>query len=169
MNPEKYLRVADAVASESKCSRRKFGAVLVKDDDIVATGYNGSIRGALNCGRDIECLKDLFEEEPYTSYANCPAVHAEVNACLSAGRKLARGSTLYLGIDKSSGKDVLLAVSPCQGCRRVLVQAGVKDVYYLGSNGIVHEDVCDYVGMENMWMRSRLEKGRVASAHSSPG
>jgi len=152
-----YLRIADTVASESKCSRRKFGAVLVKNDEIVSTGYNGSIRGAYNCGTDVECLKDLHKEEPYTSYVNCPAIHAEVNACLSAGRKQATGSSLFLGIGKV-GTQLGQAVTPCQGCRRVLAQMGVKYVYYIGPMGIVCEPVSDYVAMENKWMENKLEE-----------
>lgn len=156
---EYYLRIADAVASESKCSRRKFGAVLVKDDEIISTGYNGSIRGSYNCGEEIKCLKDLFKEEPYTSYVNCPAIHAEVNACLSAGRRLSNGASLFLGIGKE-GTKTGLAVTPCQNCRRVLAQVGIKYVYFLGPGGIVCEDVRDYVVMENTWMNNRLEEGK---------
>lgn len=152
-----YLRIADTVASESKCSRRKFGAVLVKDDEIVSTGYNGSIRGSYNCGTDIECLKDLHKEEPYTSYVNCPAIHAEVNACLSAGRKQAMNASLFLGIGKT-GTQLGQAVTPCQGCRRVLAQVGVRWVYYLGSLGIVCESVYDYIEMENIWMENKMEE-----------
>ncbi len=142
------------MALRSPCTRRKFGAIIVKDDVIISTGYNGSVRGSLNCGEEIICLKDLHKEQPYKSYEHCPAVHAEVNVILNVAREggaPTKGATLYLGYVKDG--DVKKSDRPCQNCRRVIIQAGIKDVYYEDKDGkIQHEDVSDWVKMENEWM-----------------
>lgn len=150
---EYFLRVAKAVASASKCARRRFGAILVKSGDIVSTGYNGSVRGAINCGTDtdIGCIKNLWNEKRGISYVHCPAIHAEHNACLNAGRPLALGTTMFLA--KSSGDG--MSGPPCQGCRRVMIQSGIKDMYYYNIDGdIVHNFVKDWIELENEWIRN---------------
>jgi dCMP deaminase len=144
-----YLRIAHTVSTNSKCSRRKFGAILVKDDVILSTGYNGSVRGSLNCGTEIKCLKDLHNEPAYTSYEYCPAVHAEVNAVINAGRERARGSTLFLA-ELSGGSQ-----RPCVNCRRVLIQAGVYDCYNFVKDEIHHELVSKWINMEDKWMSDK--------------
>jgi dCMP deaminase len=149
---EYYLDIARSVASRSTCTRRKFGAIIVKDDSIVATGYNGTIRGALNCGNDISCLKDLYKEEHGTSYEYCPAVHAEENACLMAGRQLAIGGTMYIA-SLNGGMD-----APCYKCRRKIVQVGIKTVKYRTSDGIVSISAQnDYVNWDDEWMMELYE------------
>ena len=150
---EHFLEIAKTVASRSPCSRRQFGAVLVLDGDIIATGYNGSVRGAINCGTDIPCAKDIHNEAHYTSYFMCPAVHAEANACLAIGRRFGRGSTMFLNSTRPN-----TSTRPCQGCRRVLMQTGVKDLYYVDRNGnIRHEMVSDWIEIENEFMRENIK------------
>ena len=157
MRPSKvdyYLGIARKVAERSPCSRRKFGAILVKNDDIIGSGYNGTVRGALNCGIDIPCLKDLYGEAHYTSYSYCPAVHAEENVIIATGREKALGSSLYLSpLDNKDGD------RPCFVCRKKVIQGGVKDCYYLNREGaVVHEQVSDWVKMEDEAMTELLEK-----------
>ena len=119
-----YLQIASAVAQRSTCTRRQYGAVLVKNDRIIATGYNGSARGEVNCCDGGTCVRQgLPHNVGYTSA--CPAVHAEQNALLSAGRE-AEGATLYLaGFDAFGQID---APTPCEICRRFIINAGVKEV-----------------------------------------
>jgi len=147
---EYYLNIAKAVAARSKCSRRKFGAVLVKDDSIISTGFNGSARGTLNCGADIECIKDKYEEEPYTSYNLCPGVHAEENAIINAGRPRTIGATLYLAPVLGAGD------RPCQKCRQRIINASVRDCWYINKDGkLKYEFVKEWVEMEDEWMREK--------------
>lgn len=147
-----YLGIAREVAKRSPCSRRKFGAVIVKDDSIVSTGYNGTIRGALNCGIDIPCIKDIAKEPAYLTYDYCPSVHAEENACLIAGKEHAAGGTLYLA--PIMGKGDL----PCFRCRRAIRQVGLKKVVYIDEEGNVKEvDVASFVELENQWMIDKLD------------
>ena len=147
-----YLGIAREVAKRSPCSRRKFGAVIVKDDSIVSTGYNGTIRGALNCGIDIPCIKDVAKEPAYLTYDYCPSVHAEENACLIAGKERAVGGTLYLA--PIMGKGDL----PCFRCRRAIRQVGLKNVVYIDEEGSIKEaDVASFVELENQWMIDKLD------------
>ena len=148
-----YFQIAQDVASRSPCSRRKFGAILVKNGVIISTGYNGSVRGSVNCGEELMCLKDIHEEKPYSSYDHCPAVHAETNVILNVAREgitSTVGATLYLGY---SGGNKSHSDRPCRYCRRMIIQAGIKDIFYIDKNGkIQHENVSEWVDMENDWM-----------------
>lgn len=153
---EWYLTIAKDVASRSPCTRRKFGAIIVKDDCIISTGYNGSIRGAINCGIDCPCLKDINQEASIKSYDHCPAVHGEMNAIINAARKgiSVEGGTLYLEVifGSQTRRD-----RPCFLCRRFMIQAGIKDVYFYLDDKIVHDFVADYVKMEDEWMIEQLQ------------
>lgn len=154
---EYYLKVAEAVASASPCARKNFGAILVKNEEIISTGYNGSVRGALNCGKDTPCGKDANNEEHYTSYTHCSSIHAEHNACLHAGRRLATGSTMFLA--KKSGDG--MSGPPCRGCRRVMINVGVYDIYYMGIDGeLKHDMVEDWIELENEMIRKNAQPER---------
>ena len=147
-----YLEIATNVSKRSSCTRRKFGAVLVKDDNILSTGYNGSVRKAHNCGKELACLKDIKNEPHYTSYINCPAVHAEANAVLNAARLGVStiGTICYLGVTGGQRS------GPCQGCRRILLNAGVEKIIYYDLLGdTIVESRKDWIDKENKWMEDR--------------
>lgn len=152
-----YIQIARTVAMMSPCSRRKFGAIIVKDGAIVSTGYNGSPRGTKNCGIDVPCLKNLYNEEAYKSYIYCPAVHAEQNAVINAARSgvSVLGGTLYL-----ASLDAGDCERPCHRCRRMIINAGLKDCFYLDKREkLIHEFISSWVDIENMWMEEKI-KGR---------
>lgn len=151
-----YLKLARDIALRSPCiSRRRFGAVLVKDDAVISTGYAGTIRGAINCGVDCKCLKDIYQEQPSKSYEHCCSIHAEMNAIVNAARvgMSVIGSTMY--VSEVNGKSEV----PCYLCRRFIVNAGVKDVYDgIDSTNYRHYDVAkDFVEMENAWIKKQLD------------
>jgi len=147
---EYYLNLAREASSRSPCTRRKFGAIIVKDDVLISTGYNGSARGTYNCGIDIPCLKDHVGEGHYISYDSCPAIHAEQNAVLQADPRYRQGGTMYLASSTTKDGD-----RPCHLCRRYIIQANLKDIYYIDKNGIItHEDISNWIKMENEWMES---------------
>jgi len=115
-----YLNIAKAVSLESKCLKMKVGAIIVKDDSIVSTGYNGPPRGESHCSK---CNRvDVSHGESYDK--NCPAVHAEENAVINAARNGSSvlNGTLYLYTGKN--------VSPCYRCKRLLINAGIKRIVY---------------------------------------
>ena len=98
---EYYLNIAEAVSARSTCLRRQYGAVIVKNDEIIATGYNGAPRGTSNCCELGGCWRDLHGVPHGERYEACRSVHAEQNAIISASRQEMIGSTLYLvGIEK---------------------------------------------------------------------
>jgi len=147
-----YLEIAKAVASNVKCIRRQCGAVIVKFDRPIGTGYNGSVRGALNCGTETPCLKDLYNEAPLASYIHCPAVHGEENAIINAVGDT-HDSTLYL---YSSGKND--SGRPCQKCRQRIINAQIKGCWFMNGNGeIRYETIEEWINIENEWMNEQVE------------
>ena len=121
-----YLNIAKTVAQRSTCLRRNYGAILVKDDQILSTGYNGSARGERNCS-DIEfCPREERGAKQGEHYEWCVAIHAEANAIMSAGR-VARGATLYLYGQDAKTKEKISA-QPCMMCQRLIKNAGIDSV-----------------------------------------
>ena len=121
-----YLNIAKTVAQRSTCLRRNYGSILVKDDQILSTGYNGSARGEKNCS-DIEfCPREERGAKQGEHYEWCVAIHAEANAIMSAGRE-ARGATLYLYGQDAKTKEKISA-EPCMMCQRLIKNAGIASV-----------------------------------------
>lgn len=121
---EYYLGIALAVAKRSTCLRRQYGAVIVKGDNIIATGYNGSARGEPNCCDVGECWRQANNIPHGEQYEKCVAVHAEDNAISQAGRE-AIGATLYLaGLE--DGRPI--KAEPCMMCARKIKNARIKEV-----------------------------------------
>jgi len=150
---EYYLEIAKQIASRSTCSRRQFGAVIVKGDAIVATGYNGAVRGANNCGDFYNpCIKDKYQEESRKSYIHCPAIHAEVNAIINAARVGISivGATIYIA--ELEGRND----RPCIYCRRVIINSGIEKCINSRLGGFSIELVKDWIGEENHWMGEEL-------------
>lgn len=129
-----YLNIAKAVAARSTCLRRQYGAVIVSGDEIIATGYNGSPRGELNCCDVGECYCEKHSSpvderaaKHGGQYGACVAVHAELNAIISAARRDMRGATLYLAcLDES------IDPAPCNYCDRMIKNAGIIKVVTKG-------------------------------------
>lgn len=123
-----YLDIADSVRSRSTCMRRQYGAIIVASDEIVATGYNGAPRGRKNCDELGQCVRQELNIPSGERYELCRSVHAEANAIISASRKETIGSTLYLaGRDAATGA-YLTSTTPCSMCRRLIINAGIKNV-----------------------------------------
>jgi len=133
-----YLSIARTVASRSTCLRRNFGVVLVRDDQLISTGYNGPPRGEEHC---VICARDKLNIAPGTRYEECRAVHAEMNAVINAARAGVStiGSTLYiwgyshklLPVFYGAGsipEGEIIAVNPCKMCARVIKNAGIVRV-----------------------------------------
>ena len=122
-----YLSIAAEVAKRSTCLRRQYGAVIVKNDEIIATGYNGAPRGDENCCDVGSCWRDRHNIPHGEPYEKCVAVHAEANAIISASRNEMIGSTLYLygfeGFDKPIDNP-----EPCIMCNRLIKNAGIEHV-----------------------------------------
>lgn len=119
-----YLSIAKAVAKKSKCLKKQYGAIIVKDDEIIATGYNGCCRGEPEC---LVCTK-IDRNKDEAEYQTCPAVHAEMNAIISASRQEMLNSILYLaGFITDTGEENHNA-KPCEICLRLIKNAGISKV-----------------------------------------
>jgi dCMP deaminase len=123
-----YLDIADAVLLRSTCLRRRYGAIIVSNDEIIATGYNGAPRGRKNCIDTQFCARETLQIPSGERYELCRSVHAEANAIISAARSNMIGSTLYLsGRDVKTG-EYLSDTTPCTMCRRLIINAGIRRV-----------------------------------------
>ena len=119
-----YMDIARMVAARSNCLRRQYGAVIVKNDEIIATGYNGSPRGELNCCDIGECKRTGHAHND-GDYRECQSVHAEMNAIISAARAEMIGATLYL-CGMEDGKTI--DAEPCPICNRLIKNAGINQI-----------------------------------------
>ena len=123
-----YLDIAESALERSTCLRRKWGAVIVKDDEIISTGYNGAPRGRKNCTDVGECIREKLNIPRGERYELCRSVHAEQNAIISAKRQDMIGSTLYLvGINASDDKYVASSM-PCSMCKRFIINSGISKI-----------------------------------------
>ena len=121
---EYYLDIAKAVSKRSTCLRRQYGAVIVKNKEIIATGYNGAPRGCDNCCDIGKCNREGCTHND-GNYGSCRSVHAEMNAIISASRQEMIGSTLYLA---GFEDEKLIHVTPCPICERLIINAGIAKI-----------------------------------------
>lgn len=123
-----YLDIAEAVSERGTCIRNNYGSVIVKNDEIISTGYSGAPRGRENCLDLGFCRRKQKDTPSGAGYELCRSVHSEQNAIISANRKDMLGSTLYLvGINKRNGK-YIDDNEPCTLCKRMIINAGIKKV-----------------------------------------
>jgi dCMP deaminase len=123
-----YLDIADTVLERSTCMRRRYGAIIVQKDEIIATGYNGAPRGRRNCMDLGFCLRDSLNIPSGERSELCRAVHAEANAIISASRRDMIDGTLYLtGRDGKTG-ELLTETTSCMMCRRLIINAGITNI-----------------------------------------
>lgn len=123
-----YLNIAQTVAERSTCLRRCYGAILVRDDEIISTGYNGAPRGRRNCVDLGHCTREELGIPSGERYELCRSVHAEANCIISAARRETLGATLYMAcVDPASGELIPNSTS-CSMCRRLIINAGIMQV-----------------------------------------
>ena len=130
---EYYLGIAKAVSARSTCIRKHYGTVIVKNGEIIATGYNNPPRGEPHCYTCTKCKNG----KDASTYIDCPAVHAEMNCIISAGRKEMLGGDLYLaGFDVETGTEHINS-TPCEICLRLIKNAGISRV--INRTGVIYE------------------------------
>ena len=123
-----YLDIADSVLARSTCLRRKYGAIIVRNDEIISTGYNGAPRGRRNCSDLGRCTRETLRIPSGERYELCRSVHAEANAIISASRRDMIGASIYLvGRDARTGELLHDALS-CSMCKRQIINAGIDRV-----------------------------------------
>ena len=123
-----YLDIAETVAERGTCLRRNFGAIIVNNDEVISSGYNGAPRGRKNCIDLGRCIRSELKIPRGERYEICRSVHAEANAIISAKRNDMIGATLYLvGIDCDTN-DYVKDASSCSMCKRQVINAGIERV-----------------------------------------
>ena len=132
-----YLDIAQTVAERGTCLRRLFGAVIVKNDIIVSTGYVGAPRGRENCCDRGTCLREEMAIPRGERYELCRSVHAEANAIIAASREEMLDADLYLACTDPKTGESIGGTTSCQMCKRMVINAGIKRV-------IVRETATEY-------------------------
>jgi len=123
-----YLDIAQTVAERSTCLRKQYGAIIVKNDVIVSTGYNGAPRGRINCSDLGVCMRDKLNIPRGERYELCRSIHSEQNAIIAAAREQMLGATLYMAcIDPADGS-IVSGTNSCMMCKRVIINAGIDKV-----------------------------------------
>ena len=123
-----YLDIADAVLERSTCLRRKYGAIIVRNDEIISTGYNGAPRGRRNCSDLGGCMREKLHIPSGERYELCRSVHAEANAIISASRRDMIGATIYLVGRDARTNELLHDAMSCSMCKRQIINAGIDRV-----------------------------------------
>ena len=145
-----YLNCAEVFAYRSTCMKRKYGAVIVKDDVVISTGYNGAPRGFESCCDLGKCPRIERDMHQGDGYGICRAIHAEANALLNCSRQQTIGADLYLvGVNPKDNS--IHSAKPCPLCARTIIQAGINNVYLR-----VGENADEYVvipAMELEWVQ----------------
>ena len=144
-----YLDIATTVLERGTCLRRNYGSIIVKNDEIISTGYTGAPRGRKNCMDLGVCRREQLQVPRGERYELCRSVHSEANAIISASRRDMIGATLYLaGKDMKSGELVPDATS-CAMCKRHIINAGIAKV-------VVRRDENTYevIDVEKDWIEN---------------
>lgn len=123
-----YLDIAQTVAERSTCLRKCYGAIIVKNDVILSTGYNGAPRGRKNCSDLGLCMRDKLNIPRGERYELCRSVHSEQNAIIAASREQMLGATLYMACVDPTDGSLVPGTSSCMMCKRVILNAGISKV-----------------------------------------
>ena len=145
-----YLNIAETVLERATCLRRVFGAIIVKNDEIISTGYNGAPRGRCNCVDMGFCTRKAMKVPRGERYELCRSVHAEANAIISAARRDMVGGTLYLVGRNAQTGELLHDATSCAMCRRMVINAGLsKVIIRTTASEFSVVDVQDWVNLED--------------------
>ena len=120
-----YLDIAETVLERATCLRRVYGAIIVTNDEIIATGYNGAPRGRKNCTDLGFCSREALNVPRGERYELCRSVHAEANAIISASRREVLGATLYMACRDPATGALIPGSTSCSMCRRLIINAGI--------------------------------------------
>jgi len=123
-----YLDIAETIAERGTCIRRNFGAIIVKNDQIISTGYVGAPRGRLNCSDLGYCTREKLGVPRGERYELCRSVHAEANAIIHAARQDMLDATLFLVGLEANGSGYVKGANPCSMCKRQIINAGISTV-----------------------------------------
>ena len=124
-----YLDIAQTVSERSTCLRKRFGAIIVKNDVIISTGYNGAPRGRKNCSDLMVCRREQLGIPRGERYELCRSVHSEANAIIAAARENMLGASLYMCCTDPRDGSVVPDTNSCMMCKKLILNAGIAKVY----------------------------------------
>ena len=124
-----YLDIAQTVSERSTCIRKRYGAIIVKNDVIIATGYNGAPRGRKNCSDIGNCTREKLGIPRGERYELCRSVHSEANAIISASRENMLGSSLYMCCTDPITGEIIPGTNSCMMCKKLIINSGIARVY----------------------------------------
>lgn len=124
-----YLDIAQTVSERSTCLRKCFGSIIVKNDVIISTGYNGAPRGRKNCSDMNSCMRAQMNIPRGERYELCRSVHSEANAIISASRENMLGSVLYMCCTDPATHEIISGTNSCMMCKRLIINAGIEKIY----------------------------------------
>ena len=156
-----YLDLADVVSQRGTCLRRRYGAVIVKNDEVISTGYVGAPRGRKNCSDLGYCIRQQLNIPRGERYELCRSVHAEANAIISAPRDKMLGATLYLSGREVSTNEFIQNSNSCSMCKRMIINAGIKNVIVRDTHDTYREiNVQDWVDNDESKNAPLIKAGR---------
>ncbi len=124
-----YLDIAQTITERGTCLRRNYGCIIVKNDEIISTGYTGAPRGRKNCTDLNYCYRERLAVPRGQMYEKCRSVHAEMNAIISASRRDMLGADMYIVGVNHSDKTIVQNAGSCSICKRLIINAGIERVY----------------------------------------
>ena len=124
-----YLDIAQTVSERSTCLRKRYGAIIVKNDVIISTGYNGAPRGRSNCSDIGKCYREKLGIPRGERYELCRSVHSEANAIISASRENMLGASLYMCCTDPVTDELVSGTNSCMMCKKLIINAGISKVY----------------------------------------
>lgn len=134
-----YLDIAETVLERGTCLRRNYGSIIVKNDEIISTGYTGAPRGRKNCIDLNICIREKLNVPRGTQYELCRSVHSEANAIISASRRDMIGATLYLVGRDAKTKEYVKDANSCSMCKRMIINSGIISVVIRDSKDTYRE------------------------------
>lgn len=129
-----YLDIAETVSERSTCLRKRYGVIIVKNDIIISTGYNGAPRGRKNCTDIGECTRNKLGIPRGERYEMCRSIHGEANAIIAASRENMLGSTLYMCCTDPENGSIIGGTNSCMMCKRMIINAGISTVIIRETN-----------------------------------
>ena len=124
-----YLDIAQTVSERSTCLRKRYGAIIVKNDVIISTGYNGAPRGRKNCSDIGSCYREQLGIPRGERYELCRSVHSEANAIIAASRENMLGSSLYMCCTDPKTEEIISGTNSCMMCKKLIINAGISKVF----------------------------------------
>jgi len=143
-----YLDIAQTVSERSTCLRKRYGSIIVKNDTIISTGYNGAPRGRKNCTDIGTCTRERLGIPRGERYELCRSIHSEANAIIAASRENMLGATLYMCCTDPHDGSIIGGINSCMMCKRFIINAGISTV-------IIRETRFDYTIIDvNDWIEN---------------